>query len=90
MRRERAHTGSTDRRAVGPAEEHVVAAECMDMTPRCIQCGDVIGAYERMVLLADGRARRTSRSSERARELSVGERCPDACYTQAHGRDGYR
>jgi hypothetical protein len=59
----------------------------MDGTPRCRHCGDVIGAYEPMIVLAEGEARRTSRAVERAAGAPMRECYHDACYPQAHGED---
>jgi len=59
----------------------------MDKTLRCKHCEDVIGAYEPMVVLSEGRARRTSRSVERAAGGPLGECYHDACYAQAHAED---
>lgn len=54
-------------------------------TSRCRRCGDVIGAYEPMVVLSDGRAYSTSRASA-PDGLVYGEECyHDACYGQLRG-----
>jgi hypothetical protein len=52
--------------------------------PTCRRCGDVIGAYEPMVVLADGLARSTSRAAEPKGERLIGECYHAACYEQAH------
>jgi hypothetical protein len=59
----------------------------MEGTLRCHHCGDVIGAYEPMIVLCGGEARRTSRSAEREAGAPTHECYHDACYTQAHGED---
>lgn len=57
----------------------------MDTTTRCHRCGDVIGAYEPMVVLSDGRAHSTSRASAPDALLDGGECYHDACYGQTRG-----
>jgi hypothetical protein len=57
----------------------------MNRTPRCRHCEDVIGVYEPMVVLADGRARRTSRAAEQDLGEHMDECYHHACYVQAHG-----
>ena len=52
--------------------------------PRCRRCGDVIGAYEPMVLLDGGRARRTSRAAESAPTHADAECFHEHCYAEAH------
>jgi hypothetical protein len=56
-------------------------------TTRCRHCGDVIGVYEPMIVITDGRARSTSRAAE----IEAGgplEQCyHDACCEPAH-REG--
>ena len=63
----------------------------MDETLRCRHCGDVIGTYEPMIVLAEGEARRTSRAAERAAERAtwapMGECYHNHCYAQTHGED---
>ncbi|MFI5037083.1 MAG: hypothetical protein ACHP93_01225 [Solirubrobacterales bacterium] len=59
----------------------------MEGTPRCHHCGDVIGAYEPMIVLAEGEARRTSRAAERAAGAPMRECYHSACYSQAHDED---
>lgn len=50
--------------------------------PHCVHCGDVIGAYEPMILVVDGKPRKTSASAEQDRDLHPGERYHAACYPQ--------
>ena len=57
----------------------------MDEKLCCARCGDVIGAYEPLVLLRDGRALDTSKA-EMDDGVPPGECYHHACYTQAHGR----
>jgi hypothetical protein len=52
----------------------------MQGMPTCRDCGDVIGAYEPMVVLTDGLARSTSRAAEPKDERLVGECYHGACY----------
>jgi len=59
----------------------------MEGTPRCRHCGDVIGAYEPMIVLRGGQARKTSRAAERDAGVSAHECYHDACYAQAHDED---
>jgi hypothetical protein len=54
-------------------------------TLRCNRCGDVIGTYEPMVVLADGQARETAKAAEQDIARSIGECYHHACYTQTHG-----
>jgi len=49
---------------------------------KCWHCGDVIGVYEPMIVLAEGEPRKTSRLRE---PDAVGDRYHDACYVEAHG-----
>jgi hypothetical protein len=47
--------------------------------PHCELCGEVIGVYEPLVRIVDGRLRRTSRAAEP--ELAAGDDCyHDSCY----------
>jgi hypothetical protein len=46
----------------------------LDGLPRCCACGDVIGVYERLVHVARGRARHTSRAAEPS-SCRSGETC---------------
>jgi hypothetical protein len=55
----------------------------MDEKLRCAHCGDVIGAYEPLVVLHDGRALDTSKA-EMGDGIPVGECYHGACYTHAH------
>jgi hypothetical protein len=58
----------------------------------CRHCGDVIGVYERMIVVAEGRGRMTSRAAERDRgglddaEL-LGDCYHHPCYFKAYGSD---
>jgi hypothetical protein len=57
----------------------------MIRTLRCRHCEDVIGVYEPMIVLDNGRARDTSRAAEQDDAGLVGECYHSACYAQAHG-----
>jgi hypothetical protein len=48
--------------------------------PSCARCGEVIGAYERMILIEEGKPCKTSASAERDRDLQAGECYHAACY----------
>ena len=56
----------------------------MDEKLRCTRCGDVIGTYEPLVVLLDGRACDTSKA-EMDDGDPLGECYHRACYAQAHG-----
>ncbi len=58
-----------------------------NLAPRCRHCGDVIGVYEPMTVLHEGRACRTSRA-DTAAQSAAGECYHDECYTRARGEDG--
>jgi hypothetical protein len=45
-----------------------------------VHCGDVIGAYEPMILVVDGEPRKTSASVEQGRDRHTGEGYHAACY----------
>ena len=47
-----------------------------------MHCGDVIGAYEPMILVEDGKPRKTSTSAEQDRGPHAGECYHAACYPQ--------
>jgi hypothetical protein len=51
---------------------------------RCAHCGDVIGAYERLVVLHDGQARDTCKA-EIDDDSPLGECYHRICYTQMPG-----
>jgi hypothetical protein len=57
----------------------------IDEKLRCAYCGEVIGAYEPLVALLDGRARSTSKMAEAADGGPLGECYHRACYTTTHG-----
>jgi hypothetical protein len=61
----------------------------MDQLLRCARCGDVIGAYEPLVVLEAGGARQTSCAAEPQLALDDGERYHRACYdaAQADGQE---
>lgn len=48
----------------------------------CRHCGDVIGTYEPMIVVIDGRVHATSILAERDREGPLGEHYHEACYAQ--------
>jgi hypothetical protein len=52
---------------------------------RCAHCGDVIGTYEPMVALVDGRARDTSKAAETGNEECLQNCYHQACYAHARG-----
>jgi hypothetical protein len=56
----------------------------MDEKLRCAHCGDVIGAYERLVVLHDGRARDISKAEIDA-EDPLGGCYHRICYRQMPG-----
>jgi hypothetical protein len=58
----------------------------MSKTLRCHRCGEVIGVYEPLVMLLDGRARETSRALEPATADRDGDCYHRACY-QGPGED---
>jgi hypothetical protein len=60
----------------------------MDEKLRCVSCGDVIGAYEPLVALLDGRPRSTSKAVEADRRDPLGECYHRACFESRHGRAG--
>ncbi len=55
--------------------------------PRCHRCGDLIGVYEPMILLVDGRARETSRAAE-PDAATQGDHYHGSCYAQRVEADG--
>jgi hypothetical protein len=57
----------------------------MDEKLRCVSCGEVIGAYEPLVALHEGRARNTSKAAETDSGGPLGECYHRACYTSRHG-----
>jgi hypothetical protein len=73
--------------ASGGKTSHRAGGIAIDRTLRCHHCGDVIGVYEPMIMLADGQARNTSRATEPLGREPVGECYHRACYSQAHGQD---
>jgi hypothetical protein len=48
--------------------------------PRCVVCGEVIGSYEPMILVQDGKPRKTSTAAEREGAWQTGECYHAACY----------
>ncbi len=48
--------------------------------PRCARCGDVIGAYEPMTIIEDGKPRNTSPSAELGRDLRAVKCYHAACF----------
>ncbi|MGH2911851.1 MAG: hypothetical protein ACRDJ3_05185 [Solirubrobacteraceae bacterium] len=48
--------------------------------PRCARCGDVIGAYEPMIVVIDGEPRKVPRGPERDSDQQLGERYHHDCY----------
>jgi hypothetical protein len=65
----------TPGRSQAPRAERAVIGEAM----KCGRCGDVIGIYEPVVLLSDGRARMTSAAAEPGVREAPGERFHRAC-----------
>jgi hypothetical protein len=59
----------------------------MNRTVRCRHCEDVIGVYEPMIVLCDGRARDASRATEPNLGGDANEYYHRACYVRAHGED---
>ncbi len=60
----------------------------MKSMPRCRHCGDVIGAYEPVIVVQSGEARETSRAAEP--ELVRHAACcyHRECHEASHGADG--
>ena len=54
----------------------------MDEAVTCRHCGDVIGVYEPMIVVAEAQARTTSRLRE---PDAPGDRYHHACYLEVHG-----
>lgn len=52
----------------------------MDLALRCQRCGDVIGAYEPMIVLEDGDARETSKAADPKAASERGEHYHRDCY----------
>jgi hypothetical protein len=59
----------------------------MNRTVRCRHCEDVIGVYEPMIVLCDGRVRDTSRATEPNVGGDASEYYHRDCYVPAHGED---
>jgi hypothetical protein len=57
----------------------------MNETWQCHHCDNVIGVYEPMVVLIDGRTRNTSRAAERDHEPLAGECYHHTCYALLYG-----
>lgn len=47
---------------------------------RCAYCGDVIGAYEPIIVVIDGEAQKTSRDAEQRHDRDLGECYHQDCY----------
>jgi hypothetical protein len=60
----------------------------MDATVSCRHCGDVIGAYEPMIVLVQGQARVTSLAAERDEDAPAGDCYHRACYTSGGAAGG--
>jgi hypothetical protein len=56
----------------------------MERISRCRRCGDVIGAYEAMVVLSDGRATSTLRARAEEDAIGAGECYHAECFAQTH------
>jgi hypothetical protein len=56
----------------------------IDEQLHCAYCGDVIGAYEPLVVLLDGRARSTSKAAETDNDGPLGECYHRACFERKH------
>jgi hypothetical protein len=59
----------------------------MNSTIRCRNCEDVIGVYEPMIVVSDGRVRDTSRATEPNVRGDASECYHRACYVHVHGED---
>ena len=59
----------------------------MDRALRCQHCQEVIGVYERMIVLSNGEPRSTSRAAEHNSGDQVGECYHRSCYAQAYGQN---
>ncbi|HXR28478.1 MAG TPA: hypothetical protein VN772_02785 [Solirubrobacteraceae bacterium] len=57
----------------------------MDEIPRCRRCGEIIGVYEPLVTLVEGRPWETSRLADPLAAALDGGAYHRACYEQAHG-----
>lgn len=57
-----------------------------DVRLRCKRCDQVIGVYEPIVVVTDGRAQTTSIAAD-GRPGDPGERYHRACFVEAHGED---
>ena len=57
----------------------------MDGPLRCHRCRDVIGSYEPMVVIVEGKPRTTSRGGEPDPVALGGECYHEACYGQSRG-----
>jgi hypothetical protein len=55
-----------------------------DQQWQCAHCGEQIGAYEPMVVVEDGRARRSSRTAELRAGRLASEHYHHACYLLGH------
>jgi hypothetical protein len=53
----------------------------------CRHCDEVIGAYEPLVVMAEGEARETSRAAEPCVGGSAGELFHAACFREVRGAD---
>jgi hypothetical protein len=53
---------------------------------RCADCGDVIGAYEPVVMVGEGQVRRTSRTAELRAGRLESEHYHLACYLRTHAQ----
>jgi hypothetical protein len=56
----------------------------MSEASHCCHCGEVIGVYEPLVTLVDGRAHETSRILEPGATERVGDCYHRACYERLH------
>jgi len=77
---------SLDANLIGACRLHFDRPVRMNDAPRCPRCRDVIGVYEPIILLLDGRARETSRAAEPDVD-GRGERYHWHCYAQLLGAD---
>lgn len=51
----------------------------------CARCGELIGAYEPMIVVENGRARRSSRTAELRAGRLASEHYHEACYILKQG-----
>jgi hypothetical protein len=66
--------------AHAPESSLASQASSSPATTKCRRCGDVIGVYEPMIVIADGQARKTARAAEKESVSPDGKCYHDACH----------